>query len=272
VADPQFENAAAHDFRLKADSPALALGFQPIDVSTMGVTGDPAWRARAASFHRESDAPRPPKPVAPPLNIRQNFEGRITDPKNPFPYARGSLSERKPGEPPLGDALRLTGAKYSEGRQSLLFVDAPGLPASYYPMIAFNPHHRAGTSTVSFDLYLEPKAIFVHEWRNAATPYQAGPTLQVKDGKLTGVKGLAGIVPLQQWVHFELIAQLGTTSPGRWMLRVTPAGGAAQEFKDLPFRSPTMKTLDWVGFISNANEKTEFYLDNLAITTTEPEP
>jgi hypothetical protein len=28
-----------------------------------------------------------------------------------------------------------------------------------------------------------------------------------------------------------------------------------------------MKTLDWVGFISNANEKTEFYLDDLAILT-----
>jgi hypothetical protein len=31
-----------------------------------------------------------------------------------------------------------------------------------------------------------------------------------------------------------------------------------------------MKTLDWVGFISGATEKTEFYLDNLAITTTDP--
>jgi hypothetical protein len=31
-----------------------------------------------------------------------------------------------------------------------------------------------------------------------------------------------------------------------------------------------MKTLDWVGFVSAANEKTEFYLDNLVITTTAP--
>jgi hypothetical protein len=30
-----------------------------------------------------------------------------------------------------------------------------------------------------------------------------------------------------------------------------------------------MKTLDWVGFISNANEKTEFYLDDLKILTDE---
>jgi hypothetical protein len=125
---------------------------------------------------------------------------------------------------------------------------------------------------VSFDLYLEPKAIFQHEWRNKASPYQAGPNLQIKDGKLTGVKGLAGTVPLQQWVHFELVAELGAASRERWNLRVTPVGGATQEYKDLPFRSTGMKTLDWVGFISAANERTEFYLDNLEITTTAPGP
>ncbi len=268
VADPLFENAAARDFRLTANSPALALGFKPIDITTMGVTGDPAWRALAATFARGPAAPRPAKPVPPALNIRQNFEGRITNPKFPFPYSHGTLTEHKAGQPPAGDALRLTGARKSEGQQSLLFVDAPGLPASFYPMVTFFPNHRTGTSTVSFDLFLEPKAAFVHEWRNQASPYQAGPSLQIKEGKLTGVKGLAATVPLQQWVHFELVAELGAASPGRWTLRVTPAGGQLQEFRDLPFRSPAMKTLDWLGFISNANEKTEFYLDNLAITTT----
>lgn len=270
IADPLFENPAARDFRLKANSPALAFGFKPIDVSTMGVIGDPAWRALAAIFVREPDAPRPPKPAPPALNIRQNFEGRISNPKFPFPYAHSSLSERKVGQPPLGDALRLTTAQKSEGRQSLLFLDAPGLPASYYPMLTLSPNHQTGTSTVSFDLFLEPKAIFTHEWRNKASPYQAGPSLQIKDGKLTGVKGLAATIPLQQWVHFELVAELGAASSGRWTLRVTPVGGATQEFKDLPFRSAGMKTLDWVGFISGATEKTEFYLDNLSITTTDP--
>ncbi len=270
IADPLFENPAARDFRLKADSPALALGFKPIDVSTMGVVGDSAWRKLAATFVREPDAPRPPKPVPPPLNLRQNFEGRISNPKYPFPHASGGLSERKAGQPPLGDALRLTTAQKSEGRQSLLFLDAPGLPASYYPMLTFYPNHQTGTSTVSFDLFIEPKAIVTHEWRNKASPYQSGPLLQIKEGKLTGVKGLAATVPLQQWVHFEIVAELGAASTARWNLRVTPAGGATQEFKDLPFRSAGMKTLDWVGFISGATEITEFYLDNLAITTTDP--
>ncbi|MCX6951867.1 MAG: right-handed parallel beta-helix repeat-containing protein [Verrucomicrobia bacterium] len=270
VADPLFENAAAHDFRLKPGSPALALGFKPIDVSTMGVTGDAAWRKLAATFDRPPALPRPAKPVAPALNIRETFEGRISNVKFPFPHAQGSLSERKPGQPSPGDSLNLTGTQKSEGRQSLLFLDAPGLPATHFPMLTFHPNHQTGTSTVSFDLYLEPKAVFVHEWRDRATPYQAGPSFRIKDGKLSGVKDLAGDIPLQRWVHFELVAELGAASPGRWLLRVTPAGQATQEYKNLPFRSAAMKTLDWVGFISAANEKTEFYLDNLAITTTDP--
>ncbi len=37
VADPLFEAAAQFDFRLKKDSPALRIGFKPIDLSTVGV-------------------------------------------------------------------------------------------------------------------------------------------------------------------------------------------------------------------------------------------
>ncbi len=272
IADPLFENPAARDFRLKADSPARAMGFQPIDVATMGVVGDAQWRKRAETFDRGPELPRLPKPTPPALNIRQTFEGRILDPKYPFPHATGSLAERVPGQPEPGDGLRLTGAKRSEGKMSLLFLDAPNLPAAYLPMLTFFPNHQTGTSTVSFDLYLEPKAIFSHEWRDKSSPYQAGPSLQIKDGKLGGVKGLAGTVPLQQWVHFELVAELGAASSARWTLRVTPAGGATQQLTDLPFRSAKMKSLDWVGFMSNADEKTEFYLDNLSITTTAPGP
>jgi hypothetical protein len=270
VADPLFENPAARVFRLKPGSPALALGFKPIDTSTMGVTGDSGWRKLAATFERMPDAPRPSKRVPPALNIRQDFEGRIVNPKFPFPHAQGSLAERISGQPSPGDSLNLTGAQKSEGRQSLLFLDAPGLPATYLPMLTFAPNHQSGTSTISFDLFLEPKAIFVHEWRNKASPYQTGPTFQIKDGKLGGVNGAVTDIPLHQWVHFEIVAELGAATKGRWLLRVTPVGGAMQEFRDLPFRSAGMTTLDWVGFISAANEKTEFYLDNLAITTTDP--
>ena len=40
VADPQFTNAAQHDYRLKQGSPALSLGFKQIDMSKVGPRSD----------------------------------------------------------------------------------------------------------------------------------------------------------------------------------------------------------------------------------------
>lgn len=275
VADPLFMDPANRDFRLKPGSPALALGIKSIDVSAMGVLrDDPAWRKLADTFGRGPELPRPERPEAPPLNIRQGFEGRIVDQKRPFPHGAPALTinNAPPGKPrvSLGDALRLSPAKHAEGKQSLLFQDAPELPSRYYPMLSFDPHHRTGTSTVSFSLYLEPKAIFAHEWRTKGNPYRTGPVLHVENGRLTGVKGLSMPVPTQKWIRFEISAVIGDAVTGRWNLKVTPEGEPTKEFKDLPCRNPDMKTLDWVGFISNANEKTEFYLDDLAILTDDP--
>jgi hypothetical protein len=275
VADPLFVDPAKRDFRLKPGSPALALGFTQPDIAAMGVLrDDPAWRRLAETFERGPAVVRPARPEAGPLNLRQAFEGRIVDQQRPFPHATPALSALRsaPGKPrvSLGDALRLTPAKHAEGKQSLLFQDAPGLPAHYYPMLSFHPHHRAGTSTVSFALYLEPKAIFIHEWRTKGNPYRTGPVLHIANGRLTGVKGLDLPVPLQKWIRFELSAVIGDAVTGRWQLKVTPEGEPTKEFKDLPCRHPDMKSLDWVGFISNADEKTEFYLDDLAILTDDP--
>ncbi|MFZ9436096.1 MAG: right-handed parallel beta-helix repeat-containing protein [Opitutales bacterium] len=272
VADPLFVDAARRDFRLKPGSPALALGIKSIDVSEMGVLrDDPVWRKLAETFERGAPAARPARPEAPALNLRQAFEGRIIDQQRPFPHATPALSVLRsaPGKPRVsqGDALRLTNTKQAEGKQSLLFQDAPGLPSHYYPMLSFHPHHSAGTSSVSFALYLEPRAIFIHEWRTKGSPYRTGPVLHIQNGRLTGVKGLDIAVPTQKWIRFELKAVIGDAVTGRWDLKVTPEGEPAKEFKGLPCRHPDMKTLDWVGFISNANEKTEFYLDDLAILT-----
>ncbi len=60
VADPKFAAAKERDFRLAPDSPAFALGFEAFDPSAAGVSGDDAWKRKAA------DAKYPPLKVAPP--------------------------------------------------------------------------------------------------------------------------------------------------------------------------------------------------------------
>ena len=44
VADPKFVDVANFNFDLLPDSPALKLGFRPIDTSQIGLTGPDAWR------------------------------------------------------------------------------------------------------------------------------------------------------------------------------------------------------------------------------------
>jgi hypothetical protein len=275
VADPLFMDPTKRDFRLRPDSPALARGIESIEVSAMGVLReDPEWRTLAETFERGPTLPRPARPEAPALNLRQGFEGRIVDIQRPFPHSHPTLSllSSPPGQPrvSLGDALQLTSAKAAEGKQSLLFQDAPGLPARYYPMLSFNPHHRNCTSTVSFALYLEPEAVFIHEWRTKGNTYRTGPVLHIANGRLTGVDGLDHPLPTGRWIRFALSAAIGEGVTGHWNLRVTPDGEPTQEFLNLPCRHPDMKTLEWVGFLSNADEKTAFYLDDLAILTDDP--
>ena len=40
TADPMFVDAANRDYRLKSGSPALKIGFKPIDMSTVGLKAD----------------------------------------------------------------------------------------------------------------------------------------------------------------------------------------------------------------------------------------
>lgn len=57
IADPGFADIVGRNFALKSDSPALALGFTPIDVSESGLYGDAAWTDRAKQLKR---IPAPP--------------------------------------------------------------------------------------------------------------------------------------------------------------------------------------------------------------------
>jgi parallel beta-helix repeat protein len=59
VADPKFVDPEHFDFRLQPDSPALKLGFEPIDTSQIGLVGSPAW----VELPRQVQRPAMPRPA-----------------------------------------------------------------------------------------------------------------------------------------------------------------------------------------------------------------
>ena len=54
------------DFRLKPESPALAIGFEPFDYGKAGVYGEPEWERKA----EEADMPSRQVPPEPPAQAK----------------------------------------------------------------------------------------------------------------------------------------------------------------------------------------------------------
>jgi uncharacterized Fe-S cluster-containing radical SAM superfamily protein len=72
-------------------------------------------------------------------------------------------------------------------------------------------------------------------------------------------------LPVDQWIHFEIVAELGNEANTQWTLRVTLPGEKPREFAKLTWGNPQFKKLTWIGFTSNATIKTAFYLDNFML-------
>ena len=257
VADPKFVDAEHYDFHLQADSPAPQIGFQPFDYSRAGVYGDAAWtgRPKAFAFAAVEFAPDPPPP--PPLMVDDDFE---STPVGAVPATANVQSENK------GDSITVTDQVAAGGKHSLQVLDAPGLQSAFNPHVIYPTNYTTGIVRCSFDLRMEEGAVMYHEWRDwSKPPYVVGPSLWVQQGALqVGGKKLCDL-PLQQWVHLEIEASCGNARTGKWNLRVTIPGQQPQRFPDLPFGSPDIQRITWVGFISNATTKTTYYIDNLSL-------
>ena len=255
VADPLFVNAAQRDFHLKPGSPAEKIGFKPFDYTQAGVYGSAQWKnlASARTYAKVQFAPEPPPP--PPLVFRLDFESSAP---GAGPTDAAMSVEGK------GDAIGVTEETAASGKRSLKVTDAPGLNSRFNPHFYFSPRHKQGVSRCEFDLRVEAGAEFYHEWRDNSSPYRVGPSLWIVGGKLSVAGKPLAEVPAGQWAHLEISAGLGDRSTGTWELKVTLPGQAPQTFADLPC-NPQWKQLDWLGFVSNADAKTVFYLDNLVL-------
>jgi hypothetical protein len=116
VADPLFVDAENGDFSLKPDSPALKLGFKPIDVSQAGLYGADEW-VQLPEKYPDRQLNDMPAPVEPPFIINFDFEG---EPVNTTPMEGTVQLGGK------GSSLQISSDTAASGTQSLRFVDASG--------------------------------------------------------------------------------------------------------------------------------------------------
>lgn len=265
VAAPGFVNAKRFQFALtptalKPGSPLQKIGFRPFDYGKAGVYGDPRWAKFARGFKDPPAVLAPDPPPAPPLALRQDFEDVPVGQKSPDAQTNG---ENK------GDSILVTDETAASGHHSLKFTDAPGLQFSYSPHLVLSPNHTHGVTTLDFALRVEAGANLNHEWRDwRDQPYKAGPSFSITGGKLViGGRPLMDI-PSGVWGRYKVQAAIGRGAAGKWSLTVTLPGGPPRTFSDLPNVRPDFTALTWIGFISAATDKTVFYVDDLALSSS----
>jgi hypothetical protein len=257
IADPLFVDPARGDFRLQPDSPAAKIGFQPFDYSQAGLYGDDAWVAipRGFTYPPVEFAPLPPPP--PPLEINDDFEDT---PVGSAPAdAQVNVENR-------GDFIHVTDETAAGGQRSVKIQDAAGLQHAFNPHLVYKPNYTAGQARCGFDLRIEPGTVMFHEWRSwDADPYRIGPSLWIRDGKLFAADHPPLDLPVGEWFHLEIIAQIGTDANGTWELIVERPGQPPQRISNLAVAHSDFKNLTWVGWCSTATEATAFYLDNIRL-------
>jgi hypothetical protein len=115
-------------------------------------------------------------------------------------------------------------------------------------------------------LLVEPRVNINYQWRDwRESPYHVGPSLNVVKNKLILSGQTVAELPVDKWVRFQVAAELGKSSSGKWNLAVTVTGEPTQRFENLENGSAAFEQLTWLGFTSNATSESVFYLDNLSI-------
>ena len=199
-----------------------------------------------------------PVSPAPFLVVRDDFEAA---PVESVPRMAETIVENR------GDSIGVTDAVAASGRKCLEVTDAPGLGQVFNPHFYYSPKALEGVVRCSFDIRLGQGGEMVHSWRGEKG---TGPMFTIADGTVRAAGRDLLTLPEDQWVHLDVVAGLGKSATGTWDMSVTLRGQQPKRFRSLKLRDATWKTLTWLGFVSNAVDKTTFYLDNIELVPSVP--
>jgi hypothetical protein len=252
AADPKFRDPENGDFTLADDSPALALGFKPIDATHIG---------RRTPTRRPTDSPAVPHTYPaegdqPPLELSEDFEEYTVGDKPSLMHTYEN-NER--------ESATVSDLQAASGSKSLRIVDGPGPGPSYNPHVFYQPGYKDGRVQSSFRLYLETPVRVGHAWRDGSSAgFKTGPSLDIHDGKLFAGKRELMPLPLGTWITFEIDATLGEANKGTFELSVKVGEAPAKTFTDLPC-DPLCRELNWLGWTAGETKESVFYLDDISV-------
>jgi parallel beta helix pectate lyase-like protein len=257
IADPGFVDAANRDFQLKPDSPAIALGLKPIDMSTVGLQGPEEWTSLPDQVEHRTYESAVPANIWP---LAENFEDYDVD-----EIPAGALPDEG------GARVRITDEQAASGQQSMRFDDASDVTA-------WKPHWcqyfepRDGVLRMTCSLVNDPDKpasinLEFRDWPNGKT-YQTGPYLQfLPDGtvRVPGDSGwnVVGNFPPGKWITVEIELVQGDNK--HYDLKLTATDGRCVTSKDLPMRSPEFERCNWLGFVGADVKEATFYVDNITV-------
>jgi hypothetical protein len=262
IADPQFVDPAKRNYALRPTSPALRLGFKPIDTSRIGVYSSPerrTWPRPEVKVVRDVCDYTPAETASVKQTALRTYED----------YAVGETERNAHvGNKGAGTAL-VTDETAAGGKHSLKFTDAADLGASFFPYVTYPLEQETGSLKMSFDLRWEQGGMMALDWRDDPYKFNMGPNLTTSaDGWLSANGKKLLQMPAGQWVHVAINCVLGEKAQGKYDLTLTLPGAAPQAFKDLAC-SDKFTMLNCVVFMAVADGPGVFYIDNLAF---KPQP
>lgn len=225
----------------------------------MNASTGPAAGTVAEPQARRAATALPSRAVAPPLHMTLDL---ASSPEGSRP-AGWSYVPFAPRE-----AMAVVVDNSAPGQRCLQFNDSASFNHRYEPYMFTRLNHDSGSSTTSFAVRIDEHAEFIHEWRDDARPYRAGPSLRITR---QGVEAAGRVVaPVQPGRWLQLTVSAALAGDAGWQLKVTDADGTVYTAHGLPPKTPGWHSLRWLGFISDAAVPSSTCLAALKVTNMAP--